>query len=185
MRKPRGFIHFHIAMRLLLALALVAAMAAQAAKQLPRVEGESFAGQKVVLPDAARDKVAVLIFGFTKASKEPTSAWARKIHLEFGTRSGFALYQLPVLESVPRFIRGMVISSIKKGVPEDMRAHFVPILQDEAELKKLVNYKETDDAYLVVLDHDGQIALQRHGAFSEAAYGQFRDGLQGLLERLK
>jgi hypothetical protein len=182
MRKLKDSIRFRVAMRVISTLALVATMAAQ---PMPRIEGESFAGQKVVLPDAARGKVAVLIFGFTKASKEPTSAWAGKIHSEFGTRSGFELYQLPVLESVPRFIRGMVISSIRKGVPEGMRAHFVPILQNEAELKKLVNYKETDDAYLVVLDPDGQVVLQRHGPFSEAAYGEFRTGLQALLERLK
>jgi hypothetical protein len=177
----RHWIHFRIAMRILSALALVAAMAAQAAQPMLRIEGESFAGQKVVLPEAALGKTAVLIFGFTKASKEPTSAWARKIHSEFGTRNGFELYQLPVLESVPRFIRGMVISSIKKGTPEDMRAYFVPILQNEAELKRLVDYKEADDAYLVVLDPGGQVALQRHGPFSETAYGQFRTDLQSLL----
>src|SRR5579863_6264015 len=116
MRKLRDCIHFRIAMRVPSALALVAAMAAQATQPMPRIEGESFAGQKVVLPDAARGKVAVLIFGFTKASKESTSAWAGKIRAELGTRTGFELYQLPVLESVPRFIRGMVISGIKKGV---------------------------------------------------------------------
>src|SRR5579863_3214706 len=181
MRNLRDSIHFRIAMRVLSALSLVIAMAAQAAQPMPHIEGESFASQKVVLPDAARGKVAVLIFGFTKASKEPTSAWARKIHSEFGTRNGFELYQLPVLDSVPRLFRGMVISSIKKGVSEDMRAHFVPILQNEADLKKLVNYEETDDAYLVVLRPDGQVALQRHGPFSETAYGQFRTDLQSLL----
>ena len=57
---------------------------------------------KIVLPDAAAGKVAVLIFGFTKASKVPTSAWAEKLQADLGTRSEFELYQLPVLESVPR-----------------------------------------------------------------------------------
>jgi hypothetical protein len=185
MRKLRGCIHPRIAIRVLSTLALVATMVAQAAQPMPRIEGESFADQRIVLPDAARGKVAVLVFGFTKASKEPTSAWAGKIHSEFGTRGGFELYQLPVLESVPRLVRGMVISSIKKDVPENMRAHFVPILQNEAELKKLVNYKEADDAYLVVLDPDGQVALQRHGSLSEAAYAQFRTDLQTLLEHHK
>lgn len=185
MRILRDCIHSRIAIRVPSTLALVATMVAQTAQPMPRVEGESFADQKVALPDAARGEVAVLIFGFTKASKEPTSAWASKIHSEFGTRNGFELYQLPVLESVPRIIRGMVISSIKKGVPEDMRAHFVPILQNEAELKKLVNYKEADAAYLVVLDPGGQVALQRHGSFSEAAYAQFRTDLQTLLVHRK
>jgi hypothetical protein len=157
------------------------APAAQAQAQMLRVEGESFAERKVVLPDDAKGKVAVLVFGFTKASKGPTSAWAGKIFSEFGTEQGFELYQLPVLEDVPRFVRGMVISSIKKGVKENMRDHFVPILQHESELKKLVSYKDADDAYLVILDPAGQIVQQVHGPFSDAAYEPLRKEIQTLL----
>ena len=156
---------------------------AQTNQPMPQIEGESFAGQKIVLPDAAHGKVAVLVFGFTKASKVPTSAWAQKINAEFGIHSGFELYELPVLEDVPRMIRGMVISSIKKGVPENRRSHFVPIVRGESELKKLVNYKEPDDAYLVTLNAGGQIVAQIHGPFSEPAYAQFRTDLQSLLSR--
>ena len=145
---------------------------------MPRIEGESFAGRNVVLPDAAKGHVAVLVFGFSKKSKEPTSAWGAKITSDFGSQVGFELYQLPVLEEVPHFIRGMVISSMKKGVKENMRDHFVPILQGETELKKLVSYKEPDDAYLVILDPAGQIAGQTHGPYSDTAYEQFRSQVQ-------
>ena len=126
--------------------AFVCAALAQINPTMPTIDGESFADRKVILPDATRGKVAVLIFGFTKASKEPTNAWAEKLQADLSPRPGFEMYQLPVLEDVPRFIRGMVISSMKKGVRENMRDHFVPILQHESELKKLVNYEEKDDA---------------------------------------
>lgn len=168
----------------LLALGLILSIGlgfAQTSQPMPRIEGESFAGQKIVLPDAAHGKVTVLVFGFTKASKAPTTAWGQKINAEFGTHNGFELYELPVLEDVPRLIRGMVISSIKKGVPENRRAHFVPIVQNEAELKKLVNYNEPDDAYLVTLDASGQVVAQIHGRLSDAAYAQFRTNLESLL----
>lgn len=150
---------------------------------MPRIEGDSLAGHKVVLPDAVSGKVAVLVFGFTKASKGPTAEWADKILSEFGSRPGFELYQLPVLEDVPRLIRGMVISGIKKGVKENLRDHFVPVLQGEAELKKLVGYKEPDDAYLVIVDRSGQIVRQMHGAYSEARYKQVEEEVQRLLNR--
>jgi len=168
---------------LVLGLLCVVSAFAQTGQPMPRVEGESFAGQKIVLPDAARGKVAVLVFGFTKASKVPTSAWAQKINADLGTRNNFELDELPVLEDVPRLIRGMVISSIKKGVPENRKAHFVPIVQNEAELKKLVNYKEPDDAYLIMLDATGQIVAQTHGPFTDAAYAKFRPALESLISR--
>lgn len=168
---------------ILCCLALLNSSTAQSARQLPRIEGDSFASHHVVLPDAAASKVAVLIFGFTKASKNPTSAWAEKLQSDFGSRPGFEIYQLPVLEEVPRFIRGMVISGIRKGVPENKRDHFVPILQGEADLKKLVGYKEPDDAYLVILDRAGNLVQQIRGAPNDSNYAQLRSSIESLLNQ--
>ena len=170
----------------LLALLLAAGSAvAQGSQPMPKIEGDSFAGHHIVLPDASAGKVAVLIFGFSKASKGPTSDWEKKISADFASQPALAVYQLPVLEDVPRFIRGMVISSIKKGIPENKRDHFVPILQGEAALKKLVGYKEQDDAYLVLLDFDGKIATQLHGPLTDAAYSQLRAQIESQLNGRK
>lgn len=156
---------------------------AQDADRVPKVEGESLAGQRIVLPDAAAGKISVLVFGFTKASKEPTSAWANQILKDFAARPDFAVYQLPVLEDVPRFVRGMVIGGMKKGVPEDKRAHFVPILQKESELKKFVHYKEPDNAYIVVLSRSGETLLMTHGGGpGEASYERVRSTIDAALK---
>jgi hypothetical protein len=163
---------------------LVAAAVAQNAT-LPKTEGESLAGRKVVLPDAARGKVAVLVFGFTKDSKGPTKAWAEKLQADFSTEAEFELYQLPVLEDVPRLMRGMVISGIKKGIPENQRDHFVPVLQGEKELKMFVGYREADDAYVVTLNPAGQVIDQRHGSSLDASYDALRTQIQPLLKHPK
>jgi hypothetical protein len=151
--------------------------------QMPKIEGDSFAGRKVVLPDDAKGKVAVLVLGFTKASKGPTSDWAKKLTADFAGQA--EIFQLPVLEDVPRLIRVMVISSIKKGVPENQREHFVPILQREAELKKFVNYKEPDDAYLIVLDRGSSVVRQQHGGTNDASYPGLRSQIEDLLSASK
>ncbi len=150
----------------------------QMGETMPAVEGETFSDRKIVLPDAARGHVAVLIFGFTKASKEPTNAWANRLFADFHSRDGFEIYQLPVLEDVPRFIRGMVISSIRKGVREDMRDHFMPVLEHESELKQFVHYKEPNDAYLVLLDASGRALAQQHGPFATPAYAQLSTDIE-------
>jgi hypothetical protein len=156
---------------------------AQSAAPMPQIQGESLAGHTVVLPDAAAGKIAILIFGFTKASKVQTSAWAEKLQANLGSRPDLALYQLPVLEDVPRLFRGMVISGIKKGVPENKRDHFVPILQNEEELKKLVRYREPDDAYLIILGRDGHIIQQLHGTPNDENYGQVKSAIESMLNQ--
>jgi len=152
---------------------------------MPNIRGESLSNQQVELPSAASGNIAVLVLGFSKASKEPTNAWAKKLSSDFAQQPGFVLYQLPVLESVPRFVRGMVISSMRKSVAPQLRDHFVPLLNGESELKKLVGYHEPDDAYLILLDREGKIAAQTHGPLSEANDSAFRSQIQMLLKSSK
>ena len=152
------------------------------AQQLPRLQEENLLGQTVVLPDAAAGKVAVLVLGFSQASKNPTSAWAKRISVDYSQTPGFALYQLAVLEAVPHMFRSMIISGIRKGIPEDQRQNFLPVVHNEAELQKLVGFEEADDAYIIVLDRSGKVAYQTHGASVGPAYVEFRSALAGLLK---
>ena len=176
MRRP----NFHLAV-LVVGIALLSAFAGRAlAQQLPRLQEENLPGQQVTLPDAASGKVTALVFGFTKASQNSTGPWMKHLRDDFGKSGGFDLYQLPVIEEAPRMIRGMIISGMKKGVPENERANFIPVLHKEADLKKLVNYKEPDDAYIVVLDRNGKVVYQTHGGVDAAGYADLRTQLQGL-----
>ena len=72
-------------------------------------------------------------------------------------------YQMPVLESVPKFVRGMVLKSIKSGVPEREQPHFLPTFSDEAEWRKIVRYANPDDAYVLVVDREGKVRWQTSG----------------------
>jgi hypothetical protein len=164
---------------MLLCIALASSAWAQ---QIPKVDEQSLSGHRVQLPQDVSGRVAVLILGFSRASKEPSSAWGKKLHTDLGQTPGLEIYSMPVLEEVPGLVRGMVISGIKRGVPENLRDHFVPVLHNEAEWKKLVNYREPDDAYLVLLDRSGTIAFQIHGSLTEQNYPQLRQHIEQLLK---
>ena len=152
---------------------------AQNTSNLPHTEGETLAGTKLTLPDAVSGKYAVLIFGFTRGSKKPTSEWANKVRTDFGT-APLELYQIPVLEDVPHLIRGMVVSGIRKGVPENQRDHFLIVVKSERELKQFVDYKEPDDAYLVSLDPTGKVIQQLHGSPTPDTYARLKQALDSL-----
>lgn len=160
---------------------VISATVTLAAQQMPQIGGETLAGHKVALPQAVAGKVVVFVVGFSKASKTSTSTWGKKINGDFGSRPGFECYQLAVLEEVPRLVRGLVISSIKGDVPENLRDHFVPVLHGESELKRLVKYNEKDDAYLVLVDGAGSVRYQIHGAVTDANYSQFWQHIDSLL----
>jgi hypothetical protein len=161
---------------------LLGLAAASAGQQFPHLQEESLAGQQIVLPEGVQGKVAVLVLGFSKASSTPTGAWAKRVQQEFGRDSGFVLYQLAVIEEAPKFIRGMIISGMKSGMTDTQRAYVVPVVHQEEELKNLVNFKEADDAYVVVLDRRGKISYQTHAAAVDPAYAELRTKVQSLLK---
>ena len=152
------------------------------AQQFPHLEEESLAGQKVILPESVSGKVAVLVLGFSKASSTPTGAWAKRAQEEFGKNPGFAMYQLAVIEEAPSLIRGMIISGMKKGMPDAQRAYVVPVVHRESELKKQVNFKQPDDAYILLLDRSGTIVYEAHAASLDPGYAELRGKVQALLK---
>jgi hypothetical protein len=163
-------------------VSLLLLISAAAAQRFPRLQEENLAGQQVVLPDAAAGKVAILAFGFTKASQNTTGAWMKRLQPDYGKSAGVVLYQLPVLEEAPRILHGMIVSGMKKGVAENLRANFIPVMHNESELNKLVSYKEADDAYVVMLDRTGTIAFQTHSGTDASGYAELRAKLQNLLK---
>ena len=72
----------------ILVIVFCALLGAAAAQQFPRLQEENLAGQQVVLPDAAAGKVAVLVFGFSRASQNSTGAWMKHLREDFGTNRG-------------------------------------------------------------------------------------------------
>ncbi len=58
----------------------------------------------------------------------------------------------------------------------------MPVLHGEAELKRAVNYREPDDAYLVLLDRTGKVAQQIHGPLNDANYSRVRKEIESLLK---
>jgi hypothetical protein len=114
---------------------------------MEQFEGENLVVHKVRLPDAAAGKAAVLICGFTRFPK------SRRAHGRRNSTQISGRYPTsPSLKSSAGRCApdhpGLVISRIKKGVAENKRDNFVPLLQGGAELKQFVHHHEPDDACL-------------------------------------
>jgi predicted transcriptional regulator len=78
-----------------------------------------------------------------------------------------AVYQVAVLEEVPKLVRGMVKSSIRGSVPVADQGTFVMLFHDEAQWRQLAHYKNADDAYVVVLDRSGTTRFTVAGAVTD------------------
>jgi hypothetical protein len=138
----------------LLSIAAAAATAqtvSVSAPSVPRLEGETLSGRKIVLPEDAHGKFALLAIGFSRKSGDVTRAWGDRFKKDFGADPRFAVYPVAELEGAPRFVRGMIVGSMKKGTPVADQDHFVTLFQGTEELKRAVGFSAGDDAYLLLL----------------------------------
>jgi hypothetical protein len=80
--------------------------------RIPTTHGTSFAGNPVTLPDDLRGRVGVLVIGFSKSSGDVCKGWGQRLAATYRDSHDVAYYQMPVLEAVPKLVRGMVVKGI-------------------------------------------------------------------------
>ena len=127
---------------------------------IPHVEGTSLSGHALSLPQDLPPGLSVLVIGFTQASGESSKEWGRALYALTQKGGSFAYFQTPVLTAVPRFIRGMVLGNIKKGVVASQQDRFLPIFDHEQGWKNAVSYTVPDDSYILVVNQQGIDSLE-------------------------
>ena len=148
---------------------------------VPVAHGTTLDGTAVVLPDALKGKVAVLIVGFSHASQGQVTNWGRLITADYGKSPRLAYYEIPMLGGAPKMLRGMIIKSMGRSVPAAEKAHFLPLTEDDKPWRALARYDKSEDAYLLLLDSDGMVRWQTQGEPTDAAYAGFKKQLDGLM----
>lgn len=159
--------------RVIFAVALSLALQLTAAT-LPTVEGETLAGAKLSLPAALKGKTALLVIGFTKDSQKQTELWTKRLKTDLPNLDAWSIADL---EDAPRLIRPMIMKAMRSATPKPRQDHFLILTKGGKPLKLATGATNNDDAYLVLLDAEGNIAWQTHGPVSDAAIAPVRQRL--------
>ena len=158
----------------------VRAQGAGEAGRIPEVHGISFAEQAVNLPEILKGKVGVLVVGFSHGSQDQVMGWGKRLAGDYRDSPTVVYYEMPVLASVPRMLRGFVEGKIKDSVPDAARARFVPLLENEAAWRTVAHYKGGDDAYVLVVDEHGVVRWETQGAATDASSGALKERVEAL-----
>lgn len=147
---------------------------------IPEVHGRSFAGVAVDLPDALRGKVGILVIGFSQGSREAVELWGKRLATNYYDSPTVRYYEMPVLASVPKLLRGFVTSRIKAAVSDRGKPHFLPVDDHETEWRRLAHYTAQDSAYVLVVDGRGVVRWQTQGLPSETVYAALQQNVDAL-----
>lgn len=167
-----GRIRYSFRMRRIITMVWVAislaAVEGISAKEMPRINGETLSGKTVEFPLVTAGSVAILFFGFSHASHSQLKAWTEHANKQFHSDPHVAIYSIAVLEDAPRFVRGMAVHSIKNATPVAEYDHFAVVYQRESELKHITVFSRPEEAYILVLDPNGEIRWVGHGRATDS-----------------
>jgi hypothetical protein len=160
--------------RILWAALLICAfcLAAFAADAFPHLNGQTFGERAVTIPDAFKGKPAILVITFTRAAQDQARGWTDKLKKE---STNIATYQVLELEDVPRLVRGFVRGSIRRSIPKESQDNFILLFEGEDALKKTVGFQNDGEAYVLLLDANGNVQWQEHGAVDEKKLEALRE----------
>jgi hypothetical protein len=148
---------------------------------IPQIKGTTLEDQAIILPDAVRGKVTLLIITFSKAAGELGRGWNDPFFKDYPQDDKVTGYAIAMLEDVPSLLRGMVRGGIKRGVPSSMRRRFLTVNQGENQWKQYVGLKNDKDPYLILFDANSQVQWIYHGAFDPTIYAGLKVRIAELI----
>ena len=163
-------------------LLVVFTVALACGQSIPAVKAKALDGTQVTLPNSGSRQALILVVGFSRKSGELARAWGRKISADYHDDARIAYFIIPVLAGAPSLVRPMIVHGMRKDVPAQDLAHFVPLYSEESQWKKAVNFSAPDDAYLIVATPDGHAVWQAHGPYSDDIYGDLKKSVATLFE---
>ena len=163
-----------------LALAGAATAGEPSLATIPTVHAAALNGDAINLPASLKGRSAVLVVGFSQGSRGEMTAWGKRLADDFHDSPTVRFYEVSMLESVPKFLRGYVLRKIAADVPDPAKPHFLSIDDHEAEWRSVAGYRKPDDAYVLVVDSAGQVCWKAEGPATEAMYQQVKDHLEAI-----
>ncbi len=131
-------------------------------KRFPEVTAESLAKTSESIPESAKGKVALIVVAFLQQSQPQLDSWLGPFAERFGGKEGFTFYEVPMISSGYKFMRLLIDSGMRGGIPKEKHKNVVTMYGDVEKYMKELNL-EARFGYAFLLDKEGIIRWQGKG----------------------
>jgi ATP synthase subunit 10 len=138
------------------------------AQSIPHTEAETLAGKKIVLPDAFAGRPAILVIGFSRSGGDSAGRWSKQLRQDLGADKSVRIFSVAELQDAPKLARGLIRHGMRGGIPQNEHDSFVLLYQDEDIWKKLAEFSDTNNAYILLVDSGGNISWRAQGKNPDA-----------------
>jgi hypothetical protein len=149
-------------------------------EMLPPLSGQTVANKPFELPAAVASKASTIIFSFSRTGGKDARLWNERLMKDFP--NAIAGYQVILLQSVPKMMRGMVMLGIKSSMPVAIQERTLVLYQDEELWKLRLTFSDDKQAYVLLLGADGRIRWKSTRGFAESEYLGLRSEVEKLVQ---
>lgn len=150
---------------------------------MPPLRGDLLSGQEVVLPDAARGKVALFALGFSYGSRFAVEEWCGRFRSAYGSRVEVTLYEVPMMGGAARMGRWFIDGGMRRNTPRELHDRVLTVYGSTGGWKARLAVGDEAFAYLVLVDAAGRVAWLHAGLFDGARFDELRQATDALLAR--
>ena len=149
-------------------------------QRMPPLKGDLLTGKPGVLPDLAAGQTTLVILGFSYDSRFQVEAWAEKFKSRYGAARDVTLFEVPMMGSGARLGRWFIDRGMRKNTPPELHGRVMTVYGGNDDWKARVGFSAPDDAYLVLIDRQGNVRWLAHGAVSDARLQELSAAVDAL-----
>jgi hypothetical protein len=145
---------------------------------LPQLSGQTIVNKPLELPVAG--KAATIVFSISRTAGKDARLWNERLMKDFP--NAVAGYQVIVLQSVPKMMRGLAMAGIRSSMPIAVQERTLVLYQDEEHWKLRLAVSDDKQAYMLLLGSDGRIRWKNTRMYAESEYAGLRSEVEKLLQ---
>jgi hypothetical protein len=131
-------------------------------KRFPEVTAESLAKTRESIPEVAKGKITLIAVAFLQQSQPQLDSWLGPFEEKFGNKEGFTFYEVPMISSGYKFMKFVIDSGMRGGIPKYKHKNVVTMYGDVEKYMTELNL-EARYGYAFLLDKEGIIRWQGQG----------------------
>lgn len=131
-------------------------------KKFPEVKADSLAKTPVSIPGSAQGKVTLIVVAFLQQSQPQLDSWLGPFTERFGGKEGFTFYEVPMISSGYKFMRFIIDSGMRGGIPKEKHKNVVTMYGNVEKYMKELDL-DARYGYAFLLDREGIIRWQGKG----------------------
>ena len=151
--------------------------------KFPQISAETLAGTKIILPDSAQGKIALITIAFKREAQSQLDSWLRPFMEEYGETPGFTFYEIPMLARYWKLLGWMIDSGMRSGIEEEKHKNVMTYYGNYTHYQRVLRLNDSTFGYVFLLDREGIIRWHSRGYATQQTIKEMTENAKNLYQQ--